>query len=319
MIVAWTGREVRDSVFEVAAFEFRAPVDSDATRLAELSAVKVAESGVHEDLETAAHVRARWEMPGFDRAKHEVLLDLDGKLAASMYLRFDQGMADGWAYVRPEFRGRGIGTALMDWLVKTARAHGEVRELYAYGTTGMPGSTELVSRYPGAKRANNFLRLRHVSPGTAAKPEWPEGVRLVPMAVEALVDVVAQIHDEAFRTNWGFRPAQRDRLLHEAKHDDPSMWLVARDADGPVGFFQSRVRQTPGLTYGEGYGIGVVDRYRGSTLPSALLREGLHRMAERGAQEVVSGVDGRLWSAVFLYTSNGYVCTHEGCAYAIPF
>jgi|SRR5579863_2720252 len=55
-----------------------------------------------------------------------VLADLDGQVAGCAALkRFDAGRCEAKRlYVRPAFRGHGIGRALIDWIVAEARAAG---------------------------------------------------------------------------------------------------------------------------------------------------------------------------------------------------
>lgn len=303
----------------MSAFSLRPPSPSDVERLVELNECQIAESGVHEDHETGPEILNRWAMPGFDRERDERLAIVEGALAGSIYFRTaGDDMADAIAYVRPEFRNQGIGTAFVRWMTERARGQAGIRELYAYGSTSAPGSIELVKSVPGARLTRNFLRIRHPNPGGVPEPVWPDGVAVEYLHGGALADAVIEVKDAAFKNNWGFRPTNREELLHEMAHIDDRLWPVITLKGKPIGYFQGRIRTALGLTYGEGYGFGVLEQYRGTPVSNNLLRLGLRSMAAAGAKEIAAGVDGKLWSAIFMYTAEGFVPTHERLAFQLP-
>ena len=84
------------------------------------------------------------------------LVEIDGEVAGCIALRrFDAARAEAKRlYVRPRFRGRGVGKGLLDWLVARARALGYV-ELVGDTVPQMAVALAMYERY-GFQRTESY-------------------------------------------------------------------------------------------------------------------------------------------------------------------
>src|SRR3954452_8596251 len=74
-----------------------------------------------------------WSRPSWDVATHTIgIFDGDRMVAYGEITSHDRGDAA----VHPDYRGRGIGTAIAGWMQRTAQAHGSA----GYGTPVPEGS-----------------------------------------------------------------------------------------------------------------------------------------------------------------------------------
>src|SRR4051794_9514054 len=91
-----------------------------------------------------------WSRPSWDVATHTVgIFDGDRLVAYGEITSHDRGDAA----VHPDYRGRGIGTAIAGWMQRTAQAHGSA----GYGTPVPEGS-------PGDRLLEKLgYRIRHTS------------------------------------------------------------------------------------------------------------------------------------------------------------
>ncbi|MGH2591233.1 MAG: GNAT family N-acetyltransferase, partial [Actinomycetota bacterium] len=94
----------------------RAPEPADLGAVIEVvAASELAATGIVDV--TLEDVRSDWQRPSFDLAKDAVVVTDGGRLVA--YAEVFAGRA--WVHVHPEFRGRGIGAALLRWTETRAR------------------------------------------------------------------------------------------------------------------------------------------------------------------------------------------------------
>src|SRR5262249_9935618 len=111
-----------------------------------------------------------------------------------------------WAGVHPDDRGRGIGSALLGWTGRTARAAGaaEVRQtLSDLDTTAQA----LLSANGYARRWRGWLLEYRMDAEPPAKPEPADGIVIRPFDRPADERVVHQLIQEAFG-EWNQHVAQ---------------------------------------------------------------------------------------------------------------
>lgn len=301
------------------SFVLRAPTDADVDRLVELNHASWREVGT-EPTQTAAEVRTEWQTPRFDRERHARVAEVDGVVVASAGMWLDEDQAHGGGYVLPSHRGVGIGRALQDWLLEAARTEG-VAEYHTWLDTAWAGAVELIESMPGAEQLRTFIRMRNAHPAAAAEPEWPPGIGLVALEGDALVDAFIEAHDNSFVDHWNFTPTKREDVEHELLYPefDPSLWFIAAAEDGRIaGFNICYLQRRDGLARGWLGPIGTTRPFRGIGLGRALLRHGLSVLAERGATEVLLGVDSQNPNgALGLYERNGFEVIGQGRVYGI--
>ncbi|TRW47148.1 GNAT family N-acetyltransferase [Georgenia yuyongxinii] len=207
------------------------------------------------------------------------------------------------ATIDPEWRGRGIGRALLDW--QDARA----RQLLAEDGRDLPAR---IGAYVGEHLADR--RKLYVAGGFSSKrvyqemrrpvsrpvPEvtLPTGLRLVDWSRE-LDDAVRQTHNEAYAEHWGAQPFDPESwsVVHPELAPGWSKVVLAPRADGDevVAFAMTSRHEHSWrqLGFSEGYTeqIGVRRDHRGKGLARALLAEVIRALAADGIESSALVVD----------------------------
>jgi GNAT superfamily N-acetyltransferase len=187
-----------------------------------------------------------WSRPSWDVATHTVgVFDGDRLVAYGEITSHDRGDAA----VHPDYRGRGIGTAIAGWMQRTAQAHGSA----GYGTPVPEGS-------PGDRLLEKLgYRIRHTS--------W----------VLALPDGKV-IEERPLPTDYEIRAARPDeyRAVHDVIEDAFLEWSVrSREA------FEDFEAKSIGRGGFEPWNLRVVIDPRGEIAGAALL---IMSTAERGRE-----------------------------------
>lgn len=300
-------------------FTLRPPRDQDVDRLVEVTHRSAREIAM-EPTTTADDIRLNWTAPRVDRERHARVAEIDGEIVANAGLHFEGPIAEGGGYVLPEYRGRGIGTAVLQWLIETARTEPGIEKFYTWASMAMPDALELIESQPGSEHARSFFRMRNERPAECPEPVWPEGIELRRLEGDALIDAIIEAHDNSFIDHWGFEPAERDEIVHWLSYPglSPDLIFVAFSGEQIAGFCVNNMLQGAGFVRAQLGPIGTTRPFRGIGLGRALLRHSVRACAAAGATEVTLGVDTQNPNgAVRLYTSNGFVQTHEGRVYQI--
>jgi mycothiol synthase len=215
-------------------FSIRAPTRADAEAITELVvACDVDEYGAP-DFELD-DLLSDWGSPGLDLERDAWLVEAaDGRPAAYGVLYFDNDMD---VYVGPEFRGRGIGAALLDRVERRAllRAAGEdVLVGQALSSVNTAGH-DLLKR-AGYAPARTYWRFVLPLDEPPPEPRAPEGVQMRTFDPERDGKAVHSLIQAAFADNeryegepyseWVARNIDREAF-------DPELWFLAA-ADGEV-------------------------------------------------------------------------------------
>lgn len=219
--------------------------------------------------------------------------------AAEVYIRQVQG------FVRPEWRGRGLGTYLQRWL--------EARALEAARERGHPPTVEQHFQAAAYDSETACLKLleRHgygpvryffdmLRPNLDDVPDapLPAGLEVRPARPEHL-PAIWQAMVEAFRDHWGAPEFDESAYLRwQQDHKvQPEIWKVAWDtAAGQVagmvlGFINAEENERYNRRRGYTENISVRRPWRRRGLASALIAENLRELKARGMTEAALGVD----------------------------
>lgn len=245
-------------------------------------------------------------------------------LVAYGQLHASDGLSDGRAPVRlaggvhPDFRGRGIGTALMDRMehraheLAAARHPGVPVTLRAPG--GLPGDpVRPLLEHRGYRVVRYFTQMKRSLPGAPIPlPQKP----VQPFMVEQS-EAVRQAHNDAFATHWGSAPRSEeswaDLLGSRTFRPGPSFVEVA--PDGEVRAYVLCYQWVDQELYvGQ---VGTRQAHRGQGLARACLVAALRAAVQQGYTSVDLGVDSQNPSgAGALYESVGFSATRTFAAYA---
>lgn len=110
----------------------------------------------------------------------------------------------------------------------------------------------------------------------------PEGVRLLPVTDRAGVDLVADVHEQAFGTD---STRMRHQLLAQLTGDEDNVVaVVALAGDVPVS--AARMEMVPGTRFADLWGGGTIDSWRRRGIYRALVAHRARVAAERGYRYV---------------------------------
>ncbi|MEU7583467.1 GNAT family N-acetyltransferase [Streptomyces sp. NPDC041068] len=238
--------------------------------------------------------------------------------------------------VRPDVRGRGVGTDLADWLVNRAtQRHGEQ-------FPDLPGEAHIQLHAPNtAKRAlfqkagfearRWFFDMRRPleggSPdgGSIVATTPSDGLRVVPFT-DAYDDATRLAHNEAFRDHWGHTPTAPDRWRHGAtgaRSFRPDVSFLALDGEEVAGYLISHEYDAETAMTGirECWidRLGTRPAWRGTGVATALLTTCLRAGQEQGYRRAGLNVDSvNANGALGLYERCGFRTRHTWIGYVRP-
>jgi mycothiol synthase len=268
----------------------------------------------------------------------QIGLDADGVARAFGLVQVRPGditllRANCWGGVHPQWRGRGIGTALLSWQLERGAAivAGRREEL----GTDVPGSAlivleeqaesaaELAARL-GFDLSRYFFVMRRDLAAPVPEPVVADGLRLTTFAQAVAADPgvddrLRLAHNEAFEQHWGFQPwsAETWQQWETGQRDFRGDWsFLAFDGDEIAGYALSAGFRTEwekvGWTQGWTSKLGVRPGWRGTGLAKALLSLSLRAFAADGMQYAGLDVDSdNPTGAVGLYSALGYQVRHR--------
>ena len=210
--------------------------------------------------------------------------------------------------VHPEQRCRGIGGAL--YRMVAGRAHGTgaahlTSPVYHKDGEERPESTGFLERR-GFRPDHSYWQLRLDDINRQAPPEWPRGIGVRTFrGDERDSEIWARLIVEAFgehATPEGIR-AQ----LHEpGVSPDGYFFAVDLETGEEVGTSRGRIDTLGGKPVGYVGTVGVVPRYRGRGIATALMGQTLNYLAGRGMCSATLFVEHRNTAARRLYDKLGW-------------
>jgi mycothiol synthase len=239
-----------------------------------------------------------WKAEGFTlEADAFVVTNADGRVVGfeEFVNRHAHAVLQGDGYVHPDFRGLGIGTALLQALEERARKEMELAEpdLRVYIINGMSAADKAAREI---HESEGYKLIRHhwmMEANLTEAPKvipFPTGVELRPFVKEAQEYLVFQAEDEAFRDHWGHVPGNFNNWKLrkiEREEFDPALWHIAWDGDQIAGYAQTRYRNGIGWVGN----LGVRRPWRKRGLGEALLLHAFNEFYKRGMQTIGLGVD----------------------------
>jgi ribosomal protein S18 acetylase RimI-like enzyme len=261
--------------------EFREARNEDAAAVAELCNAFERAFSDDPELESEEDILRWW------RRECEVRLVLDkGELAGVAYIRRRGERWDGDGYVHPGAFGRGVGTAIAEWIEERARAHGSAETRIA--TLAQDERAACLLRSRGFARVRTFLRMMIELSEQPTAPVLPDGYAVATLQPGEERDLY-EVLEGAFLDHWD----------HSARTYDE--WLATQKVVHDLCFLVRTGNElaAAALCTIDDFGLGRVDilgtsrDHRRRGLGEALLGQSFHALYARGARKIALGVDAK--------------------------
>lgn len=304
----------------------RARFFSDASDYARLSALTIAANTFDDipSLPTPHNLQVEMEAAeGADPVDDVVLVEVDGRVVAASgierVVREEIPNYQLWGTVDPEFRRRGLGTALMGWTLVRARVRASredpgVRvDLASFAQDREIGHRALLADV-GMEPARHFFLMRRTGLDEVPVAPLPDGLEIRPVS-EDHWRTILDAENEAFRDHWGHREmtdSDYQRTFSQAELDT-SLWVVAWDGDQIAGVVQNWIwpEENQRLNVKRGWleHISVRRPWRRRGLARAITAASLVKIRDAGLEEAMLGVDSE--------NPNGALGLYEGLGFAV--
>jgi mycothiol synthase len=281
---------------------------------------------------SAEAMQVEWETPGFDLEKSTRLVCNGAQTPVGYAEVWDIQQTPVtpfvWARVHPDYEGRGVGTALMDWAEARARhacarVPDDARVALLCSALHEHRPTLDLFQERGMTPVRHFWRMEIELEEAPVFPALPPDLTMRTMEEVDDLRAVYRAVDAAFRDHWGHVPRSEEeglrRWRHETANDpdyDPSLWFLAMDGDTIAGFVLCRRRRAGEPDLGWVNMLGVTRPYRRQGLGLALLRHAFAALYKRGQRRVGLGVDAEsLTGATRLYEKAGMHVARQHVTY----
>lgn len=239
--------------------------------------------------------------------------------------------------VRPDYRGRGIGQALLAW--QTARG----LQLLASSQSPLPGLLTVGTREACVPTTSLFVAggfapvrwwrsLRRGLTEPVRRRELPSGMRIVPFR-RRYSEATRLALNDAFRDHWGFAPISRSEWRRRGRAGEFAPGLsrllisgrgTRRDPYVVEAFVLTEINRQEwrlkGCRFGYVEAVGVPRARRGQGLSTIVIAEALRACRDRGLREAMVDVDSANPSgALGMYERLGFAERDRAVTYAKRF
>lgn len=231
--------------------------------------------------------------------------------------------------VHPEWRGRGIGRAILAWMEgrgrqQLARCGKDLPARLAVFVEENARDQRRLYAAAGFSPIRWYTDMRRDLSVPVPVVELDPTLRVVPWS-EELDEQVMHAHNEAFGDHWGSEPHTLESWRQHGSHFMPGWSFVALDSSADnavVGYvISSRYEQdfaVQGFTCGYTELLGVRAPWRGRKVAAALLARTMQAFADDGMEYACLGVDtANPTGAKGLYAALGYQATHGSIMYSV--
>ncbi len=280
---------------------------------------------------TATNVREEMEGTAtFDPIGDALVAEIDDVMVAQAsverVLREGKPTYDLRGFVRPEWRRRGIGRALLDANLRHAiELGGAAGDPFPLTIRGFASEHELGHRAlldsSGFTINRWFFLMSRPNLNVIPDAPLPAGLEVRPVRPEDHL-AIFDAEYEAFRDHW--QPHDYDltefETLYRKADIDTDLWVVAWDGDAIAGVVQNWIWRDENAALGVRRGwlehISVRRPWRRRGLARAITAESLRRLRAAGMTEAMLGVDAENpTGALGLYEGLGFEVTQRSSAY----
>lgn len=300
--------------------------ESDLLALLELInlADRVDQAGYATTVEALAHRLADLGMPATDNV---FVAESCDRLAGYVSLLLLQGVGHTrvvvHGIVHPDWRRKGIGTALVKRAQERARALKSDEPLFLdmFVREPVAGAAELAT-FLGLQPMRYFFYMECHDLQRLPEPVFPNGIRLRSYLVGQDEAAFVEADCDAFSDHWGYVPHTLEREMHRVAAPDfrSENNLLAVDREGRIAglcllMFPKTEGGIPHVNPPLIDDLAVRPAYRRRGIGRALLLGGMHRIRDEGFSSAALGVDADNPKALGLYESVGFVLKSRSTAY----
>jgi mycothiol synthase len=275
-------------------FTFREPAPDDLGPVADVLAAEQLANGATEAALDADFIRQVWSRTGFDLTTDAwILTDRAGTIVAYGQVdREEPDLIESWGVVHPEYRGRGVGSSLLDRIETRATEllDGVPSPRFRHAITAGDAAAAMMLGRRGLRPVRHFSHMQIDLAGPTDPGSTPAGIEIDGIDPDEDLPAIHAILEEAFADDWGDHPEPFDGWIEELAsrpNHDATLWLLARDQGIPVGVLTARSGD-------EGVWVdwlAVLASHRGRGIGAALLRRSFASFAARGLHRVRLNVD----------------------------
>ncbi len=234
-----------------------------------------------------------------------------------------------FGFVLPEWRGTGLGRAMISWAEEHAReieaTHEDRGPVYT-GTAiyAQMAGLENLLKIGGYEPVHYAFRMETPDLDHIPDAPMPEGLEVRPVKSEHY-RAIWQASSEAFQDEWGateIEDADFDLWIGDPRHE-PALWRVAWDGNEVAGSILNAIdhdfNARNGLKLGYTRPISVRRPWRKRGLASALLAKSMRMFRDMGMTQTALGVDTENPSgALRIYERMGYKAVSQEITYRKP-
>jgi len=233
-----------------------------------------------------------------------------------------------WGSVDPEYRGRGIGTALLADNERRARALAATHDVDrprvfgSFSAEGRPASRLLEAA--GYEIDRWFFDMTRPSLDGVVDIPLPDGLELRPVASDQRL-ALWRANREAFRDHWGGSDESEAAMnrFFDQPHTDPGLWLIVWDGDeiaaGVINAINPEENAALGVQRGWLSSVFTRRPWRRRGLARALIAKSLIVLRDRGMTSAGLGVDAdNRQGALRLYEAAGFAVAERYNAWRKP-
>ena len=210
-----------------------------------------------------------------------------------------------WGRVHPQWQGRGIGSAMLEWALTTSR---RVLERLPEDARMAPQVAAPSHHKPSIELFESFgmnlcryswrmvIQLELLVPD----PQWPEGITVRTLRFPEDLEAVFLAQEDAFQEHWGFVKSSFEdafprwkKYTFEAEGLKPELWFLAMDGNTIAGTINSQERSNLDAEMGYIPTLAVRKPYRRRGLGQALLQYAFRALQDRGVTRIGLDVDAK--------------------------
>jgi len=304
-------------------FVLRRPIMDDIELVLQLiQTCEIEREGCSET--TLDGLRVWWHMPNFTLATDAwIVLSPEGQIVGLAIIRADEhARIYVGGEVHPDYRGRGIGTHLLQLNEERARQHlaeaaQDVRvAMLSWVAEKSNLAQQLLERH-GFEKIRSSWRMKTELDEAPPVPNWAEGITVrTPADNMDMFHAIYEADEEAFEDHWGHMPTTFEvweSWTRKRESFDPALlWLAVDSNEMGGGSLCAGEKERGGWVHS----LAVRRQWRRRGIGEALLHHSFGEFYKRGIHNVSLGVDAQsLTGATRLYERVGMHIDHRSYTY----